>query len=46
MSKRHTVTLNDEAFGKLREKGTFGETYSQVIARLAKFTETTKDGDT
>jgi predicted CopG family antitoxin len=45
MNKRHTITLNDEAFEKLKEKGVFGETYSQVIARLAKLIETTKDGD-
>jgi predicted CopG family antitoxin len=46
MSKRHTITLNDEAFERLKEKGVFGETYSQVVARLAKFTETIKDSDT
>jgi predicted CopG family antitoxin len=46
MSKRHTITLNDEAFEKLKEKGVFGETYSQVIARLGKLIETTDDGNT
>jgi predicted CopG family antitoxin len=46
MSKRHTITLNDETFEKLKEKGAFGETYSQVIARLVKLIETTKNGDT
>jgi predicted CopG family antitoxin len=39
MSRRHTITLNDEAFEKIKERGIFGETYSQVIARLAKLSE-------
>ena len=31
---RHTITLNDMAFLRLKNKGHFGETYSDVILRL------------
>jgi hypothetical protein len=41
MSKRHTITLNHETFEKLKNKGIFGETYSQVISRLVKYSEMT-----
>jgi hypothetical protein len=46
MTKRHTITLNHEAFEKLRDRGVFGETYSQVISRLAEHTKITKEDDT
>jgi predicted CopG family antitoxin len=32
--ERHTITINHKAFEKLREKGIFGESYSDVIVRL------------
>lgn len=42
------ITLNHEAFEKLRNKGIFGggETYSQVISRLADYSEITKEIET
>ena len=33
---RHTMTLNDLSFNKLRNAGYFGESYSQLILRLIK----------
>jgi hypothetical protein len=36
MTERHTITLNNEAFNNLRKVGCFGETYSQLILRLAR----------
>ena len=39
MSKRHTVTLSDETFRKLQKKGTFSESYSQLISRLVDMAE-------
>lgn len=34
MSKRHTITVNNEVFQKLKQKGTFGESYNKLISRL------------
>jgi predicted CopG family antitoxin len=31
---RHTITINDQAFLKLRASGQFGESYSEVILRV------------
>lgn len=31
---RHTLTLNEEAFKKLKKKGFFGESYSELVSRL------------
>jgi predicted CopG family antitoxin len=31
---RHTITINDQAFLKLRDNGRFGESYSDVILRI------------
>jgi predicted CopG family antitoxin len=31
---RHTITIDDRTYWKLRSKGNFGETYSAVISRL------------
>jgi predicted CopG family antitoxin len=31
---RHTITINGLAFSRLRNKGQFGESYSEVILRL------------
>ena len=40
MTERHTITLDKEAFNNLKKVGCFGETYSQLILRLAKNIET------
>lgn len=34
MTKRHTISINDEAYKKLRIKGAFGESYTSLILRL------------
>ena len=34
MIDRHTITINQRAFEKLKGKGQFGESYSDVILRL------------
>jgi predicted CopG family antitoxin len=31
---RHTITLDDSTFQKLRSKGNFGESYADIISRL------------
>jgi predicted CopG family antitoxin len=41
-SKRHTITINENSFKKLRGVGNFGESYSELILRLA---ESVKSGD-
>jgi predicted CopG family antitoxin len=34
MNDRHTITISENAFLKLRNIGRFGESYSDVILRL------------
>jgi predicted CopG family antitoxin len=34
MAERHTITVTNEVFQKLRKKGTFGESYSKLLLRL------------
>jgi len=42
---RHTITLNDSAFSRLRNEGHFGESYSEVILRvLDQLMEIKKEG--
>lgn len=36
MPKRHTISIGDEAYQKLRDEGKFGESYSQLILRLVR----------
>lgn len=36
---RHTITINDPAFLRLRDNGRFGESYSDVILRVLNKTE-------
>jgi predicted CopG family antitoxin len=44
MAKRHTISINDEAYKKLRQKGTFGESYTTVILRLLEQIDAVKNG--
>ncbi len=44
--ERHTVTLNDTAFSRLRNKGHFGESYSKVILRILDQAEKSEKGET
>ncbi len=39
MTKRHSVTLNDESFTALCRRGRFGESYSELILRLMQMVE-------
>ena len=34
MKDRTTITIDKKIYYKLKEKGNFGETYSQLISRL------------
>ena len=33
---RHTITIDERTYRKLRSKGNFGETYSELISRIIK----------
>jgi predicted CopG family antitoxin len=35
-SARHTITVNEYTFKKLRSVGVFGESYSDLISRLVE----------
>jgi predicted CopG family antitoxin len=39
MNARHTITINDEAYLKIRSKGKFGESYSELVTRLVDLAE-------
>jgi predicted CopG family antitoxin len=39
MRARHTITINHQAYQKLKSKGMFGESYSELISRLAELAE-------
>jgi predicted CopG family antitoxin len=36
MTERHTITINERTFQKLKDVGAFGESYSDLILRLAE----------
>jgi predicted CopG family antitoxin len=40
MNARHTITVNDEAYLKMKSIGKFGESYSELVTRLADLAET------
>lgn len=40
MNTRHTITLNDEAYLKMKNMGKFGESYSELVTRLADLADT------
>lgn len=40
---RHTITLGHETFLRLKNKGTFGESYTELISRLLDQVERTRD---
>ena len=43
MSKKHTIALTDESYIRLRNCGKFGETFSDLIARLVQNVEQKRD---
>ncbi|MGB6530537.1 MAG: antitoxin VapB family protein [Candidatus Nitrosopolaris sp.] len=34
MNERHTITIHREVYQRLKKKGLFGESYSDVLSRL------------
>jgi hypothetical protein len=42
---RHTITLSEYTFRKLRGVGTFGESYSDLILRLIESVNNKSDGN-
>ena len=40
MNDRTTITIDKKVYQKLREKGKFGETYTQLISRLIDLVDT------
>lgn len=40
---RHTITINGPAFSKIRSRGRFGETYSEVILRVFELADKVQD---
>lgn len=39
MKERHTITIHHEIFQRLKKKGLFGESYSDVLSRLLDFAD-------
>lgn len=38
MNERHTITINRDAYLKLKSKGNFGESFSDLVIRLVSET--------
>ena len=45
MNERITITIHREVLDKLKKKGSFGETYSEVILRLIKIADSIPGGN-
>jgi predicted CopG family antitoxin len=45
MSKRHTISINDDEYIRLKQCGRFGESYGELISRLVNFVETSNQSD-
>ena len=45
MNERITITINREVYDKLKKKGSFGETYSELILRLIKIADSISGGN-
>ena len=45
MNERITITIHREVHDKLKKKGSFGETYSEVILRLIKIADSISGGN-
>lgn len=39
MNDRITITINRDVYKKLKKKGTFGETYNELLLRLLKIAD-------
>lgn len=44
-SKKCTVLLKENVYHRLKNRGRFGETFSDVVARLLNESEETKQGE-
>ena len=44
ISTRHTITLGHQTFVRLKKKGTFGESYTELVSRLLDQLEMNKPG--
>lgn len=44
MNERITITIKREVYNKLKKKGSFGETYSELILRLIKTVDSISGG--
>lgn len=44
MNERITITINRDVYNKLKKKGSFGETYSELILRLIKIADSNISG--
>ena len=44
MNDRITITINRDAYNKLKKKGFFGETYSELILRLINIVDSISGG--
>jgi predicted CopG family antitoxin len=44
MSDRVTITINRDVYNKLKKKGTFGETYNELLLRLIKIADSNISG--
>jgi predicted CopG family antitoxin len=45
MSKRHTISINDDEYTRLKQYGRFGESYGELISRLVNIIETSDPSD-
>ncbi len=45
MKERHTITINRDAYIKLKRKGRFGESFSDLLLRLLSDFDNSKQGD-
>jgi predicted CopG family antitoxin len=45
MSTRHTINVNHDVFQRLKLKGAFGESYSNLISRLMDLIDTMDGGE-
>jgi len=46
ITKKITVSLEAQAYERLAKRGHYGETFSQIVARLLNELEASNEGDT
>jgi predicted CopG family antitoxin len=45
MNDRITITINRDVYAQLKNKGSFGETYNELILRLIKIADSISGGN-